>query len=121
MLRKIARLFIIKTRFEAFAVIYALSLGAVERGKAYIAEYPGFGGKLLFLEHGLSPDTEVARWQRRIEPIWKPLMGGCHLARPVTAPVLQAGFHLENPGHRYMPGMPRWAAWMEWGVAIKPG
>lgn len=79
------------------------------------------GGKLLFLEHGLSPDTEVARWQRRIEPIWKPLMGGCHLARPVTAPVLQAGFHLENPGHRYMPGMPRWAAWMEWGVAIKPG
>lgn len=49
MLRKIARLFIIKTRFEAFAVIYALSLGAVERGKAYIAEYPGFGGKLLFL------------------------------------------------------------------------
>lgn len=49
MLRKIGRLFIIKTRFEAFAVIYALSLGAVERGKAYLTEYPGFGGKMLFL------------------------------------------------------------------------
>lgn len=49
MLRKIGRLFVIKTRFEAFAVIYALSLGAVERGKAYLTEYPGFGGKLLFL------------------------------------------------------------------------
>lgn len=36
MLRKFGRLFIIKTRFEAFAVIYALSLGAVERGKAYL-------------------------------------------------------------------------------------
>ncbi|MCX7284448.1 MAG: hypothetical protein NTX28_10460 [Novosphingobium sp.] len=49
MLRKIGRLFVIKTRFEAFAVIYALSLGAVERGKGYLIEYPGFGGKLLFL------------------------------------------------------------------------
>lgn len=49
MLRKIGRLFVIKTRFEAFAVIYALSLGAVERGKAYLTEYPGFGGQLLFL------------------------------------------------------------------------
>ncbi|GMM60959.1 hypothetical protein [Novosphingobium pituita] len=49
MLGKIARLFMIKNRFEAFAVIYALALGAVERGQAYLARFPGFGGKLLFL------------------------------------------------------------------------
>ena len=49
MLAKIGRLFVIKTRFEAFAIIYALALGAVERGSAYLTQYPGFGGKLLFL------------------------------------------------------------------------
>jgi len=49
MLAKIGRLFRIKTRFEAFAVIYALALGAVERGQVYLVKYPGFGGKLLFL------------------------------------------------------------------------
>ncbi|MCW1383987.1 hypothetical protein OLX02_14285 [Novosphingobium sp. KCTC 2891] len=49
MLQKIARLFMIKTRFEAFAIIYALALGAVERGHVYLGQYPGFGGKLLFL------------------------------------------------------------------------
>jgi hypothetical protein len=49
MLTKIARLFIIKSRIEAFAIIYALALGAVERGKVYLDLYPGFGGKLLFL------------------------------------------------------------------------
>lgn len=49
MLNKIARLFTIKTRFEAFAIIYALSLGAVERGQAYLTQYPGFGGQLLFV------------------------------------------------------------------------
>ncbi|MBF9152421.1 hypothetical protein [Novosphingobium jiangmenense] len=48
MLRKIGRLFVIKTRFEAFAVIYALALGAVERGHAYLGQYPGFPGKMLF-------------------------------------------------------------------------
>lgn len=45
---KIARLFVIKTKFEAFAVIYALGLGAVERGVHYLEQYPGFGGWLLF-------------------------------------------------------------------------
>ncbi|WP_379923500.1 hypothetical protein [Erythrobacter sp. R86502] len=49
MLRKVKRLFVIKTRFEAFLIIYALALGATARGSAYLAQYPGMGGKLLFL------------------------------------------------------------------------
>ena len=48
-MRKVARLFVIKTRFEAYAIIYALALGAVERGSAYLQQFPGLGGKLLFL------------------------------------------------------------------------
>lgn len=48
MLKKIARLFIIKTRFEAMAVIYALALGAVTRGLDYLDQYPGVTGWLLF-------------------------------------------------------------------------
>ena len=49
MLRKIGRLFVIKTKWEAYLIIYALALGAVERGSAYLTQYPGWGGKLLFL------------------------------------------------------------------------
>lgn len=49
MLQKIGRLFQIKTKFEAYLVIYALALGAVERGSVYLEQYPGVGGKLLFL------------------------------------------------------------------------
>ena len=47
MLSKIGRLFVIKTRFEAWLVIYAIALGAVERGQHYLATYPGVGGWLL--------------------------------------------------------------------------
>ena len=46
-LRKLARLFVIKTRTEAFLVTYAIAVGAVERGQHYIETYPGFGGWLL--------------------------------------------------------------------------
>lgn len=49
MLRKVSRLFVIKTRLEAFLIIYALALGATARGAHYLDQYPGFGGKLLFL------------------------------------------------------------------------
>lgn len=49
MLAKVKRLFTVKTRFEAFLVIYALALGACERGIHYLGQYPGVGGKLLFL------------------------------------------------------------------------
>jgi hypothetical protein len=48
-LQRIARLFMIKTPFEAYLIIYALALGAVERGSVYLTRFPGFGGKLLFL------------------------------------------------------------------------
>lgn len=49
MLKKIGRLFVIKTRLEAYMIIYALGLGAMERGKGYLVAYPGVGGWLLFL------------------------------------------------------------------------
>lgn len=48
MMRRLGRLFVIKTRWEACAVIYALALGAVERGLHYVELYPGAGGWLLF-------------------------------------------------------------------------
>ena len=47
MLRKVGRLFTIKTRFEAWLVIYAIALGAVERGRHYLEIYPGAGGWML--------------------------------------------------------------------------
>ena len=48
MLKKTLRLFIIKTRFEAWAIIYALAVGGTTRGLLYLDHYPGFVGWLLF-------------------------------------------------------------------------
>jgi len=48
-MRLIKRLLVIRTRWEALFVIYALALGAVSRGVDYLQQYPGWGGWLLFL------------------------------------------------------------------------
>jgi len=48
MLRKVSRLFVIKTRFEAYLIIYALALGAMTRGAHYTTQYPGWGGYMLW-------------------------------------------------------------------------
>jgi ubiquinone/menaquinone biosynthesis C-methylase UbiE len=75
------------------------------------------GGRLLFCEHGLAPDLSVAKWQRRIEPVWKRIAGGCHLTRPVALNLERAGFRLDNFDSMYLPGTPRFAGWNEWGQA----
>ena len=40
-------------------------------------------GTLLFVEHGEAPELNIARWQRRLDPLWTHLAGGCHLDRPI--------------------------------------
>ena len=47
-LRKLGRLFTIRTRWEAWMVIWAIALGAIERGKHYLAVYPGALGWVFF-------------------------------------------------------------------------
>jgi SAM-dependent methyltransferase len=75
------------------------------------------GGRFLFCEHGLAPEPEVAKWQRRIEPVWKRLAGGCHLTRPITSAIAAAGFKVARSDSMYLPGAPRIAGWSEWGEA----
>lgn len=77
------------------------------------------GGRLLFAEHGHAPDRSVAQWQGRIEPVWKRIAGGCHLTRPIGTAITQGGFKVDPLGAQYAPKTPRWAGWMEWGVATK--
>jgi ubiquinone/menaquinone biosynthesis C-methylase UbiE len=75
------------------------------------------GGRLLFCEHGAAPDERVRDWQRRIEPVWKRLAGGCHLTRDIPALIGAAGFSIEKLDTMYLPKTPRWAGYNYWGAA----
>ena len=61
-------------------------------------------GRLLFVEHGRSPDAGVRRWQDRLTPLWKRLGGGCHLNREITDLIENGGFRIEHLDTGYMRG-----------------
>lgn len=61
-------------------------------------------GQLLFVEHGLSPDDNVQRWQHRLTPVWKRIGGGCHLNRPISELIESAGFDVAQLETGYMKG-----------------
>jgi ubiquinone/menaquinone biosynthesis C-methylase UbiE len=74
-------------------------------------------GALIFVEHGRSPDAGVARTQQWLEPMWKPIGGGCHLTRQPDRLLADAGFKLSQLEQGYQPG-PRFAAYMYHGIAV---
>ncbi|MGQ0654806.1 MAG: class I SAM-dependent methyltransferase [Betaproteobacteria bacterium] len=62
------------------------------------------GAKLIFCEHGASPDPSVRRWQDRLTPLWSRLGGGCHLNRDVPGLLQQAGLRSRDMQTTYLPG-----------------
>jgi ubiquinone/menaquinone biosynthesis C-methylase UbiE len=74
------------------------------------------GGKLIFCEHGLAPDSSVRRWQDRLTPLWSRLAGGCHLNRDIPALLKEAGFRSGDMETMYLPG-PRLLTYNYWGTA----
>jgi ubiquinone/menaquinone biosynthesis C-methylase UbiE len=66
------------------------------------------GGRLLFVEHGLSPDFRIARWQHRLTPCWKQIGGGCHLNRKMDELIRTAGFEIDAVETGYMQGPKPW-------------
>ena len=61
-------------------------------------------GELLFAEHGLSRDAAVQRWQRRLNPLWRRVAGGCNLDRKIDELIASAGFQLVELKNEYAKG-----------------
>jgi ubiquinone/menaquinone biosynthesis C-methylase UbiE len=79
------------------------------------------GGRFHFLEHGLSPEPNVARWQHRMNGIQQRIAGGCNLNRPIDRLVGDAGFEMQDLGNDYLEGPRLSKPWgyLYRGVAIK--
>lgn len=75
------------------------------------------GGRLVFCEHGRAPDEAVRHWQRRLNPLWRRIGGGCTLDRDVPALIRAAGFRIDTLDTTYLPRTPRFAGFNYWGAA----
>lgn len=104
--------------FDTVLITYTLCtipdpLGALKEMRRVLKP----AGRLLYCEHGRAPDASVRRWQERLQPLWGPLAGGCHLGRDIPALLQAAGFKLPDPHARYLPG-PRPFTFHYWGEAV---
>jgi ubiquinone/menaquinone biosynthesis C-methylase UbiE len=75
------------------------------------------GGRLIFCEHGEAPDTNVAGWQRFLQPMWGCIGGGCHLGRPIPKLIQAGGFKIDRLETMYLPNTPKFAGYNYWGTA----
>ena len=76
------------------------------------------GGTLRFAEHGLAPDAKVARFQHRLTPLQRRLVGGCHLDRPVSELIAGSGLVLSHLDTYYL-AWPRALSYTYEGAAAK--
>ncbi len=77
------------------------------------------GGRLLFLEHGQSPDRSIRLWQDGLTPVWKHLGDGCHLNRPMVQMIQEQGWRVIALENFYLPGVPKPFAYFSKGMAVK--
>lgn len=94
------------------------SIPDVDRALSEIRRVLRSGGLFHFVEHGRSPDPNVAAWQNRLTPIQRRIAGGCHLNRPIDELVLNSGLELTRLENYYAKG-PRPFGYMFEGVATK--
>jgi len=75
-------------------------------------------GKLIFFELGLSPDPEVQRWQKQLEPLHYWLFQGLYLTRDIPSLLMQSSFQIEQMEMGYLAQFPKSSSYCWWGVAI---
>jgi len=105
---------------SALSTFTLCTIPDVRRALAELRRVMRPGAELHFLEHGLSPDPGVARWQRRFEPVQRRVADGCHLTRDPVTLIGDAGFAMVRVEQRYAEGPKPWT-WFSVGVATKPG
>jgi ubiquinone/menaquinone biosynthesis C-methylase UbiE len=86
-------------------------------GEVYRVLRPG--GRFLFLEHGLSPEAKVQKWQRRLNWLEMRLADGCHLDRNIKALVAAQPFASVEVEEFYLERIPRTHGYLYRGAALK--
>ena len=95
------------------------SIGEVAQALREVYRVLKAGGKFLFLEHGLSPQSNVQKWQRRLNWLQMLLAGGCHLDRDIRALVTAQPFASVQIDEFYLEKTPRTHGYLYRGVATK--
>ena len=105
--------------FDSVLVTYTMcTIPEVIRANGEIRRVLKNGGKMIFCEHGEAPDENIRKWQKRINPIWGKLAGGCNINRKIPSLIEDSGFDIIELEEMYLPSTPKIAGYNYWGYAV---
>lgn len=76
-------------------------------------------GRLIFLEHGVSCEPKVSKWQNRVNPFYKIFSDGCNLNRDIKDIIQRNNFEFEHIEQFYCKDLFKLAGYFYKGVALK--
>lgn len=77
------------------------------------------GGHFIFVEHGLSDQENVRRWQKNLSPLWAKLAGGCRLEKSIKQIILTQSFKMVEYNEFKMENMSSISNHMYEGIGMK--
>jgi ubiquinone/menaquinone biosynthesis C-methylase UbiE len=91
-------------RFDAVVFTFVLcSIRDIDRALKESRRVLRSGGRLSVLEHVIDPDPSIARWQRRVQPVWGVALAGCHLTRDIRTMLDRTGFDVQGISATVLP------------------
>ena len=106
--------------FDSVLITYTMcTIPEVARANKEIKRVLKRGGKLIFCEHGEAPDENIRKWQKRINPFWGKLAGGCNINRKIPSLIQNAGCEIVELEEMYLPKTPKIAGYNYWGYAVE--
>ena len=104
--------------FDTVLITYTMcTIPSVLKANKEIRRVLKHNGKMIFCEHGVSPDENIKKWQKRLNSIWGKIAGGCNINRNIPMLIKSSGFKIVEMDEMYLPKTPRIAGYNYWGYA----
>ena len=104
--------------FDTVLITYTMcTIPSVLKANKEIRRVLKRSGKMIFCEHGISPDENIKKWQKRLNSIWGKIAGGCNINRNIPMLIKSSGFKIIEMDEMYLPKTPRIAGYNYWGYA----
>jgi len=105
--------------FDSVLIAYTMcTIPEVIRANTEIRRVLKNQGKMIFCEHGAAPDDNIRKWQKRINPFWGKIAGGCNIDRNIPSLIQDSGFDIIEIEEMYLPNTPKIAGYNFWGYAV---
>ena len=105
--------------FDSVLITYTMcTIPEVIRANTEIRRVLKEQGKMIFCEHGVAPDDNIRKWQKRINPFWGKIAGGCNIDRNIPSLIQDSGFDIIEIEEMYLPNTPKIAGYNFWGYAV---